>query len=49
MLAGGDAVCTLCGGISHHPDESVTSDDVALAIRAYLQAIMQVAAGHYPG
>lgn len=37
------------GGVSHHPDESVTSDDVALAIRAYLQAIVQVATGHYPG
>ena len=31
------------GGISHHPDESVTTDDVSLAIRAYLLAIQQVA------
>lgn len=26
------------GGVSHHPDESVTSSDVALAIQAYLEA-----------
>lgn len=31
------------GGISHHPEESVTTEDVSLAIQAYLQAIIQVA------
>ncbi len=36
------------GGISHHPDESVTTEDVALAIRAYLLAILQVAEQHQP-
>ncbi len=34
------------GGISHHPDESVTRDDVAQAIRAYLLTIMRVAEQH---
>ncbi|CNC40953.1 allantoate amidohydrolase [Yersinia similis] len=28
------------GGVSHHPDESVTSSDVALAIQAYLEAVL---------
>tara|TARA_A100001391_G_scaffold108230_1_gene72638 strand:+ start:5768 stop:7042 length:1275 start_codon:yes stop_codon:yes gene_type:complete len=31
------------GGISHHPAESVTTDDVAQAIRAYAQAAINVA------
>lgn len=31
------------GGISHHPAESVTTDDVAQAIRAYAQAVTNVA------
>lgn len=30
-------------GISHHPAEAVMSDDVALAIRAYLHAVCQLA------
>ncbi|ARU96242.1 allantoate amidohydrolase [Tatumella citrea] len=34
------------GGISHHPAESVTPEDVALAIRAYLLAIQRVADQH---
>ncbi|PSH18942.1 allantoate amidohydrolase [Yersinia pseudotuberculosis] len=28
------------GGVSHHPDESVTSSDVAVAIQAYLEAVL---------
>lgn len=28
------------GGISHHPDESVTSSDVAVAIQAYLETVL---------
>ncbi|WP_145525279.1 allantoate amidohydrolase [Yersinia vastinensis] len=28
------------GGISHHPDESVTSNDVALGIQAYLETVL---------
>lgn len=35
------------GGISHHPAESVTTEDVALAIHAYLLAILGVAEGHH--
>jgi allantoate deiminase len=27
------------GGISHHPDESVTTADVALALQAFYQAV----------
>ena len=30
-------------GLSHHPAEAVMSDDVALAVRAYLQAVCQLA------
>ena len=37
------------GGISHHPAESVTTEDVSLAIQAYLQAIIKVAASSGPG
>lgn len=37
------------GGISHHPAESVMTDDVALAIRAYAQAVHDVAAGGIRG
>ncbi|HGU6639147.1 TPA: allantoate amidohydrolase [Klebsiella oxytoca] len=33
------------GGISHHPAESVTADDVALAIEAYFRAVTALAAG----
>ncbi|WP_042819786.1 allantoate amidohydrolase [Yersinia wautersii] len=28
------------GGVSHHPDESVTCSDVAVAIQAYLEAVL---------
>ena len=35
------------GGISHHPAESVTTEDVALAIHAYLLAILGVAERHH--
>lgn len=31
------------GGISHHPDEAVRSADVALAMRAYLDAVLALA------
>ncbi len=31
------------GGISHHPDESVQEDDVALALRAFSQSVMAIA------
>lgn len=31
------------GGISHHPDEAVTVDDVAQALRAYLDAVIGLA------
>jgi allantoate deiminase len=30
------------GGISHHPAESVTADDVALAIDAYSRAVLKL-------
>lgn len=33
------------GGISHHPAESVTADDVALAIEAYYRAVTALDAG----
>lgn len=33
------------GGISHHPAESVTADDVALAIDAYSRAVSALGAG----
>ena len=33
------------GGISHHPAESVTADDVALAIEAYFRAVTALDAG----
>ena len=33
------------GGISHHPAESVTADDVALAIAAYSRAVSALDAG----
>lgn len=33
------------GGISHHPAESVTADDVALAIAAYSRAVSSLDAG----
>lgn len=33
------------GGISHHPTESVTADDVALAIAAYSRAVSALDAG----
>ncbi|EMO4452505.1 allantoate amidohydrolase [Klebsiella michiganensis] len=33
------------GGISHHPAESVTADDVALAIAAYSRAVSALEAG----
>ena len=31
-------------GISHHPDEAVSGDDVALGIRALAEAVLQLAA-----
>ena len=34
------------GGISHHPAESVTADDVALAIAAYSRAVSALDAGN---
>ncbi|WP_034912542.1 allantoate amidohydrolase [Erwinia sp. 9145] len=34
------------GGVSHHPDESVQESDVALAVQAYLQAVIEVAGAH---
>ena len=33
------------GGISHHPDESVTVEDVAVALTAFEAAVLAVAAG----
>ncbi|MBW5815982.1 allantoate amidohydrolase [Yersinia kristensenii] len=32
------------GGVSHHPDESVTCDDVAKALQAYLETVLSWAA-----
>nr|WP_281534693.1 hypothetical protein [Cryobacterium breve] len=34
------------GGISHHPDESVTAADVALAVDALEAAVRALAAGY---
>lgn len=36
------------GGISHHPDESVTEADVAVALDAFEAAVLAVAAQHSP-
>lgn len=32
------------GGVSHHPDESVTCSDVAMGIQAYLETVLSCAA-----
>ncbi|MFH5823612.1 allantoate amidohydrolase [Georgenia sp. AZ-5] len=36
------------GGVSHHPDESVTADDVAAALDAYEAAVLALAARERP-
>ncbi|MCR9002758.1 allantoate amidohydrolase [Rahnella perminowiae] len=33
-------------GISHHPDESVTSGDVAFAVQAYINTVLSFGEGH---
>jgi len=37
------------GGVSHHPDESVTESDVAAALTAFEAAVRAVVAGQRPG
>ncbi|MDF2560266.1 MAG: amaB [Microbacterium sp.] len=32
------------GGVSHHPDESVSTGDVARGIQAFAEAVLQLAA-----
>ncbi|HHE1457079.1 TPA: Zn-dependent hydrolase, partial [Yersinia enterocolitica] len=31
------------GGVSHHPDESVTCSDVAMGIQVYLETVLSCA------
>ncbi len=33
-------------GISHHPDESVTTGDVAYAVQAYINTVLSFKEGH---
>ena len=35
------------GGVSHHPDESVTEADVARALDAFEAAVLALADGHH--